>query len=254
MFLSLNHHYTFIFESLNVAYNCAFWAVFQTVHISAVSICVWIVGGKKGMSPHFLPSSHLPLTKIYSELLYLPPLSWSSCVQSSLKSGHSFHSWKILYNITFAFLIKNNRTQEAFCNWYLFGKSVFSNKVSLTVSTIIQGSSYAQEKLANPKQVPWFFACMFLCFVLFCLSYWFSFLFFSLLWFSFVIFCCSLYFSVSPEKYQLYEKHFHLTDYERSDLLCFKCRFVPHSLKFWMHYLGLMIPAWETIKLRKWHK
>lgn len=96
--------------------------------------------------------------------------------------------WKILYNITFAFLIKNNRTQEAICNWYLFGKSIFSTRVSLTVSTIIQGSSYAQEKLANTKQVPWFFACMFLCFVLFCLSYWFTFPFFSLLWFSFVIF------------------------------------------------------------------
>lgn len=73
----------------------------SNIHISAASICVWIVGGKEEMFPQFLPSSHLPLTKIYSELLYLPPLSWSSFSQSSLTPRHSFHDFeKILDNIT----------------------------------------------------------------------------------------------------------------------------------------------------------
>lgn len=73
----------------------------SNIHISAASICVWIVGGNKEMFPQFLPSSHLPLTKIYSELLYLPSLSWSSFSQSSLTPRHSFHDFeKILYNIT----------------------------------------------------------------------------------------------------------------------------------------------------------
>lgn len=58
--------------------------------------------------------------------------------------------------------------QEATCNWYPLAsrKAIFSNRVSLGISTTLQGRPHAQKQLTNTKLTHWYFRGLFVSFCL----------------------------------------------------------------------------------------